>query len=71
MLPIFIIITPGFLRSLTVFKRLFREACRIIVLTINEQNWGPKPLRMLKCWADIPGYADFVKEKWQSLQVYG
>jgi hypothetical protein len=26
---------------------------------------------MLKCWADIPGYADFVKEKWQSLQVYG
>jgi hypothetical protein len=42
-----------------------------IMLTIDEQNWGPKPLRMLKCWSDIPGYADFVKEKWQSIQVQG
>ncbi|GAU46455.1 hypothetical protein TSUD_402220 [Trifolium subterraneum] len=36
-----------------------------IMLSIEEQNWGPKPLRMLKCWADIPGYGDFVKENWQ------
>ncbi|GAU31957.1 hypothetical protein TSUD_288910 [Trifolium subterraneum] len=26
-----------------------------VLLTIDEQNWGPKPLRMLKCWADILG----------------
>jgi len=33
-----------------------------IVLTIDEQNWGPKPLRMLKCWVDVHGYFDFVKD---------
>lgn len=38
-----------------------------ILLTIDEENWGPKPLRMLKCWADIPGYADFVKEELRSI----
>jgi len=42
-----------------------------ILLTIDEDNWGPRPLRMLKCWADIPGYVDFVKEEWQSIQVQG
>jgi hypothetical protein len=26
---------------------------------------------MLKCWRDIPGYHQFVKEKWRSLQVDG
>jgi len=35
----------------------------LIILTIDEQNWGPKLLRMLKCWEDIPMYVDFVKEK--------
>jgi len=32
-----------------------------IILTVDEQNWGPKPLRMLKCWPDIPDYFDFEK----------
>lgn len=27
-----------------------------IVLFVNEENWVPKPFRMLKCWADVPGY---------------
>jgi hypothetical protein len=26
---------------------------------------------MLKCWRDIPGYNQFVKEKWRSLHVDG
>jgi hypothetical protein len=26
---------------------------------------------MLKCWRDIPSYSNFVKERWQSLQVDG
>jgi hypothetical protein len=42
-----------------------------IILTIDDQNWGPKPLRILKCWADILGYFEFVKEFWQSTHVYG
>jgi len=42
-----------------------------LLLTIDEDSWGPNPFRMLKCWADIPGYGDFVKDKWHSLQVQG
>ncbi|GAU27978.1 hypothetical protein TSUD_373730 [Trifolium subterraneum] len=42
-----------------------------IFLYMDEQNWGTKPLRMLKCWADIPSYDVFVREKWQSFQVLG
>jgi hypothetical protein len=33
-----------------------------LVLAAEEANWGPRPLRMLKCWRDIPGYNRFVKE---------
>jgi len=33
-----------------------------ILLTIDEENWGPISQRMLKCYADLPGYADYVKE---------
>jgi exonuclease III len=42
-----------------------------LVLASDEANWGPRPLRMLKCWRDVPGYSTFVKEKWQSLHVDG
>jgi hypothetical protein len=40
-----------------------------LVLESDEENWGLRPLRMLKCWRDIPGYNLLVKEKWHSLQV--
>ncbi|GAU13437.1 hypothetical protein TSUD_127330 [Trifolium subterraneum] len=44
----------------------------MFMLRVIVKNWGPKPLRMLKCWADIPGYDDFVKVKcWASLIVDG
>jgi len=43
----------------------------LLLLTTDEENSGPKPLRMLKCSADVPGYVDFVKEKWQFFQVQG
>jgi len=42
-----------------------------LVLPIDTQNWGPKPVRMLKCWADFPGYDAFVRETWSSLQISG
>ncbi|GAU19481.1 hypothetical protein TSUD_77250 [Trifolium subterraneum] len=42
-----------------------------LVLSANEDDWGPRPLRMLKCWRDVPGYQVFVKEKWKELQVDG
>ncbi|CAJ2637778.1 unnamed protein product [Trifolium pratense] len=42
-----------------------------LVLSANEEDWGPRPSRMLKCWKDIPGYNVFVREKWNSFQVDG
>ncbi|GAU42656.1 hypothetical protein TSUD_398610 [Trifolium subterraneum] len=42
-----------------------------LVLSANEEDWGPRPLRMLKCWKDVPGYNLFVREKWKSFQVDG
>ncbi|GAU39751.1 hypothetical protein TSUD_219940 [Trifolium subterraneum] len=42
-----------------------------LVLSANEDDWGPRPLRMLKCWKDVAGYNLFVREKWNSLQVDG
>jgi hypothetical protein len=40
-----------------------------LLLSANEENWGPRPLRMLKCWRKVPGYQNFVRDKWHSLQV--
>jgi len=37
----------------------------------DEANLGPRPLRMLKCWSDYPGYGDFVREKWASFNCQG
>ena len=42
-----------------------------LVLFVDEDNWGPRPLRMLKCWADFPGYADFVRSRWGSFVLNG
>jgi hypothetical protein len=36
------------------------------MLITEEANWGPRPLQMLKCWSEFPGYGDFVREKWGS-----
>ncbi|MCI11520.1 endonuclease/exonuclease/phosphatase family protein, partial [Trifolium medium] len=42
-----------------------------LVLVANEENWGPRPSRMLKCWKDIPDYQQFVRDKWIAIQVDG
>ena len=42
-----------------------------MLLSVDEANWGPRPNRMLKCWSELPGYKDFITEKWQSFQVNG
>ncbi|GAU41847.1 hypothetical protein TSUD_177580 [Trifolium subterraneum] len=39
-----------------------------LVLFSNEEDWGPRPSRMLKCWKDISSYNLFVKDKWNSFQ---
>ncbi|MCI29977.1 cysteine-rich receptor-like protein kinase, partial [Trifolium medium] len=42
-----------------------------LLLSVDEENWGPRPVRMLKCWHDIPGFKQFVIDKWRSLQIDG
>jgi len=44
---------------------------RPLQLSMDEENWGPRPTRMLKCWQDMPGYKKFVIERWQSFEVEG
>jgi hypothetical protein len=41
-----------------------------ILITIEEEDWGPRRQRMLKGWTDLPRYKEFVKEKWFSYQVH-
>ena len=38
---------------------------------MDEENWRPKPFRMLKCWADMLGYKQFVTSQWRSFQIQG
>jgi len=42
-----------------------------LYLTANKDDWGPRPSHMLKCWSDIPGYKQFVTDKWKSFEVNG
>ena len=42
-----------------------------LVLAIDDENWGPRPLRMLKCWETLPGYHNFFREKWEAFQLEG
>jgi len=42
-----------------------------LVLAIDDENWGPRPFGMLKCWETLPGYNNFVREKWSSFQLDG
>lgn len=42
-----------------------------MVLKDREVNWGPKPFHKLKCWEDMVGYEEFVKETWRNIEVEG
>lgn len=42
-----------------------------LVLDVDDANWGPRPLRMLKCWADFNGYSEFVRDKLTSFSLSG
>lgn len=42
-----------------------------VVLDVDDSNWGPRPLRMLKCWSDFRGYSEFVRDKLNSFHLEG
>jgi len=43
----------------------------LLLMTVDEENWGPRPSCMLKCWKDILGYKQFVNNKCKTFQVDG
>jgi len=42
-----------------------------IELSIDEENWGPRPVHMLKRWENFTRYNEFVRDKWRSFQLDG
>jgi len=42
-----------------------------LVLSVDDENWGPRPLRLLKCWADYQGYTEFVRDNLNSFVLDG
>ena len=40
-------------------------------LSIDEDNWGPRSLCMLKCWESFLGYNTFVRDRWSLFQLEG
>lgn len=42
-----------------------------LVLDVDDLNWGPRPLHMLKCWRDFNGYLEFVRETLTSFSLDG
>ena len=42
-----------------------------LVLYEGEDNWGPRPFRMLKCWDELPSYEQYVCDKWGSYIIDG
>jgi len=42
-----------------------------ILLSMDEVNWGSRPRRRLKCWGDLPGYKQFVRDNLLSYHIEG
>src|ERR1044072_6672323 len=42
-----------------------------LLFGVRDQNWGPKPFRVLNCWLQHPNFREFVLHKWKGFQVQG
>ena len=51
----------------------FSEDFRVvdIWLSINKDNWGPKPFRVLDCWFDNKDFVSFMEKEWTIIKVVG
>ncbi|MCI07297.1 endonuclease/exonuclease/phosphatase family protein, partial [Trifolium medium] len=50
--------------------RSLSDNCPIMLIN-KVMDWGHKPFKMLKCWRDVEGYQDFVRDKWKEIKVEG
>lgn len=53
-----------------VLDREFSDHCPI-VLKHMDQEWGPKPFRVLNCWLKDPRFHKFVEDGWNGLVING
>jgi len=42
-----------------------------LMLHVDDTNWGPRPLRLMKCWTEYQGYADFIRANLNSFSMDG
>ncbi|GAU11113.1 hypothetical protein TSUD_197370 [Trifolium subterraneum] len=42
-----------------------------LILREHEEDWGPRPFCMMKCWRDFPGYNSFVRDQMGSYFIDG
>ncbi|GAU49774.1 hypothetical protein TSUD_141640 [Trifolium subterraneum] len=42
-----------------------------LILREQEEDWGPRPFRMMKCWRDFPDYNNFVRDQLGSYFIDG
>ncbi|XP_057423791.1 uncharacterized protein LOC130717555 [Lotus japonicus] len=69
------LISPGWLNRWPdyvqeVLQRDILDHCPLLFKRVN-QNWGPKPFRVLNCWFDDPRFQAFVGDSWREIQVEG
>ncbi|XP_057421573.1 uncharacterized protein LOC130715485 isoform X1 [Lotus japonicus] len=69
------LISPGWLNRWPdyvqeVLQRDISDHCPLLFKRVN-QNWGPKPFRVVNCWFDDPRFQAFVGDSWREIQVEG
>lgn len=53
-----------------VMEQEFPNHCPVVLKLLN-QEWGPKPFRVLNSWHNDPRFRGFVEKSWKSLVVHG
>lgn len=51
-------------------ERSLSDHCAVL-LRDKVVDWDPKHFSILNCWREVSGYAEFVKNNWNSLRVDG
>ncbi|KAF1898718.1 hypothetical protein Lal_00028243 [Lupinus albus] len=47
-------------------KRSISDHCPVVLFD-KDQDWGPRPFRVINAWFDDKDFATFVKDNWEAL----
>ncbi|KAE9606637.1 hypothetical protein Lalb_Chr09g0321721 [Lupinus albus] len=50
--------------------RMLYDHC-VVILSDSNQDWGPKPFRVLNAWFNDKDFTGFVEKTWTSLHFPG